>query len=229
MSTLILIRHGQASFGAANYDVLSERGIEQSAALGAHLAAREISLDAVYTGPAVRQIDTAAHLLDAASSVGTDYPQASKLDELDEYPAFELFKDQLPKLKDDPDVAALLAEPTGRGQKEVYVRISQRWARGELDTGGLETFAQFEDRVHAGFDHIMATEGRGKAIAVVTSGGPISLSMRRALDLAPERALQVAWVIANASMTEYRYRDGEFTLVGFNRIPHLDKHQITYR
>ena len=34
MSTLYLIRHGQASYGEADYDRLSPRGIEQARAIG---------------------------------------------------------------------------------------------------------------------------------------------------------------------------------------------------
>ncbi|EPM78754.1 hypothetical protein A249_34210, partial [Pseudomonas syringae pv. actinidiae ICMP 18804] len=38
MGSIYLIRHGQASFGADDYDVLSPVGIRQSRVLGAHLA-----------------------------------------------------------------------------------------------------------------------------------------------------------------------------------------------
>ena len=34
MSLLLLVRHGQASWGAADYDDLSPLGVEQSALLG---------------------------------------------------------------------------------------------------------------------------------------------------------------------------------------------------
>ena len=37
MGQLLLVRHGQASFGAEDYDVLSETGWEQGRRLGAHL------------------------------------------------------------------------------------------------------------------------------------------------------------------------------------------------
>ena len=43
MSTILLVRHGQASFGAADYDNLSPTGHEQSRVLGAALAARGIT------------------------------------------------------------------------------------------------------------------------------------------------------------------------------------------
>ena len=40
MGSIYLIRHGQASFGAENYDVLSPLGYRQSEALGDYLARR---------------------------------------------------------------------------------------------------------------------------------------------------------------------------------------------
>ena len=36
MSELVFVRHGQASFGAASYDALSERGFEQVRELARH-------------------------------------------------------------------------------------------------------------------------------------------------------------------------------------------------
>ena len=54
MSTLYLIRHGQASFGAEDYDVLSALGAEQARALGAYFAARRWPVDALYVGPRAR-------------------------------------------------------------------------------------------------------------------------------------------------------------------------------
>jgi len=37
MSSIYLVRHGQASFGSANYDELSDRGRRQSRILGEYL------------------------------------------------------------------------------------------------------------------------------------------------------------------------------------------------
>ena len=45
MSSILLVRHGQASFGAADYDVLSPTGHEQSRVLGSALAARGVTAD----------------------------------------------------------------------------------------------------------------------------------------------------------------------------------------
>ena len=58
MADLIVIRHGQASFGAQNYDVLSELGHGQAVALGQRLAALEIVPTGFVTGDRRRQCDT---------------------------------------------------------------------------------------------------------------------------------------------------------------------------
>ena len=58
MGTLTLVRHGQASFGAANYDQLSTVGELQSARLGAYLAQQSLRFDAVYHGSLQRHHQT---------------------------------------------------------------------------------------------------------------------------------------------------------------------------
>ena len=50
MTVLYLIRHGQASFGAEDYDQLSELGRRQSVLLGTHLRQTQPPLDAIYAG-----------------------------------------------------------------------------------------------------------------------------------------------------------------------------------
>ena len=50
MSELIFVRHGQASFGAASYDALSERGFEQVRELARHWLETEESFQAISQG-----------------------------------------------------------------------------------------------------------------------------------------------------------------------------------
>ncbi|MBT8142171.1 MAG: histidine phosphatase family protein, partial [Gammaproteobacteria bacterium] len=58
MAELYLIRHAQASFGAANYDKLSELGHQQSHWLGEHLARHAFDFDTVVLGDMVRHRET---------------------------------------------------------------------------------------------------------------------------------------------------------------------------
>lgn len=231
MSSLHLIRHGQASFGAADYDVLSQLGIRQSTHLGRYLARRPQHFDAIYTGPRKRQIDTTRHMLDEARAHGADYPEPRVLEELDEYPAFELIEHFMPELaRREADVAAVLG---GTADPPTIDRVMKRmltmWANGELTTDVLESFAHFQARVVRGLRHIMGTEGRKRSVAVVTSGGPISIAMKHTLELSADQTMRVGWSIANASISRFRYREDELTLHSFNLVEHLDEPSITYR
>ena len=58
MGTLYLVRHGQASFGADDYDHLSELGQRQSRRLGAYFQERRLTFEAVITGSLKRQQQT---------------------------------------------------------------------------------------------------------------------------------------------------------------------------
>jgi broad specificity phosphatase PhoE len=53
MGHLYLVRHGQASFGADNYDQLSELGGWQSERLGQYFASKGRAFDTVITGSLV--------------------------------------------------------------------------------------------------------------------------------------------------------------------------------
>jgi broad specificity phosphatase PhoE len=245
VTALLLIRHGQASYGADDYDVLSALGVRQSQALGAHWGNRGVRLDAIYVGPRLRQRDTARHLIDAARAAGAAYPEITPTEELDEYPAFELLKHWMPILMEQsPDFRTLMAEISLGGDRsrmmdEVFKFIIGRWSRGELDVEHLESFRNFTGRVARGLAAIVEREaaaspdgGPRRQVAVVTSGGPISIALRLALGLDDDATLRVGRVVRNASVTELRARRGDrgLMLIGFNAIPHLiDDELVTFR
>ena len=63
MSELILVRHGQASFGAESYDKLSAKGVEQAKILAQHWQGLSENFDHIYSGTLLRQRETAHELL----------------------------------------------------------------------------------------------------------------------------------------------------------------------
>jgi broad specificity phosphatase PhoE len=63
MGTLYLVRHGQASFGAENYDELSELGHRQSVRLGEYFAQKGISFDRLIAGTLNRHKQTLGDVL----------------------------------------------------------------------------------------------------------------------------------------------------------------------
>ncbi len=237
MSTLYLIRHGQASYGVANYDVLSPLGVRQARALAKHLP----PIDALYTGPLVRQRDTAEHLRAAAAEAGRALPEIGVIDELSEYPAFELLNKFLPKLvAEDPAFAGLAAGTASKADFTVlldkaFEGIMGRWARGELIDEGVESFAGFGARVQRAIERVTERHGGGR-VAAVTSGGVIAVAMRLALAFDERRTLALGRLIRNASVTEFvwrsrgfAWRPDDFSVVSFNHIHHLGEDEVTFR
>ena len=225
MSTLLVIRHGQASFGEVDYDKLTPVGVEQSARLGRWLAASRLTLDQVFVGPRRRQQDTARHML--AELAGAPAPEL--VPGLDEYPAEAIMRQVLPTLPDE--VRARLQAPIdARAFQAVFEQVMLRWVGGELAGGEAETFAEFAARVRAAVRHILAAAGRGRTIAVVTSAGPTAIAAQMALEMSDAMALKQSWVVANTGVTELKFRGDEMTLVVFNGLPHVrERRLVTYR
>lgn len=239
MSTLVVVRHGQASFFEDHYDRLSALGRRQSRLLGEYWAARGITFDEVYTGPRERQIDTAFEVGEAFRGAGLAWPEPVVLEELDEYQAEAVLKQALPSLMDEHpmlrEMYAAVQSAEGRDEKlrtfqRVYEAVIGRWARGELDLPGIEPWASFRERVHQGLARITAEGSSGRRAVAFTSGGPVGVSMERALKLPPEQTLQLAWLVRNGSLTEFLFSGSRFTLSSFNSFPHLTEPDLwTYR
>src|SRR5262245_11284526 len=98
MSRFFLVRHAQASFGNAEYDLLSTVGEEQARQLGAHWAQRGFVLNRVFVGPRQRHQRTAELVGAVLREQGLPWPEPVVLPELDEYAGLEVFRVALPKL-----------------------------------------------------------------------------------------------------------------------------------
>lgn len=238
MATLLLIRHGQASFDGPVYDVLSHTGHEQGRRLGRWVAGEPRRFDAVFTGPLDRQRDTVRAMREGATAAGGVLPDEVVLDELREYPAIALLRQGLPVLCEE-DVE--LREWVGEASYEVDVlaripdfervfrRVQKAWMQGALRIDGIESFEAFKSRVQRGLERI-AAEVDGRRALVVTSGGPVAIAMQLALELTDTKTMRLSEVIANSSHTWLRRREHEWMLLGFNGMPHLrEASLVTYR
>lgn len=239
VGTLTLVRHGQASYGAADYDRLSERGVEQARALGRRWAQARFAPTAVYSGPMKRQRDTAALACEAAAEAGHPLPAPVVLDQLAEYPAFELLARFLPGLVQQHPELVRLADGTATTadrnalMDRGFWLVIDGWCNDQLDCGELETFGGFVDRVRDGVGRMIAAHNDGGARVVgVTSGGPIGVALKLALSLDGPATVRHWRLVRNASITELLWRSrspGELSLLGFNHVDHLPAETITYR
>lgn len=235
MGTLLLIRHGQASYGEADYDRLSTLGERQAAAVGRWLARAPV--DALFAGPLRRQQQTAQHAVAAAAAAGVALPAVTTLEPLAEYPAFEMLKHLLPRLiAEDPKFARLESAPTPRLLDEAFHALLGRWSRDEWDVDGVERVGAFVERVRAGLDRVLRAAASGARIACVTSAGPIGVAVGLTFGIPQERMVRTSVVIRNASITELRFRSQDFdwrpdqlSLVTFNLTAHLPEGLDTER
>lgn len=225
MGTLLLIRHGQASYGEADYDRLSTRGEEQARALGRFLASERV--DHVFVGPLRRHQQTLAGAIETAP----DLPAATTLDELSEYPAFELLQHFMPRLvAEDPRFAELTKTPTRELANAAFHTMLGKWARDEWRVEGVEHVEAFADRVRRGLDRIVREVKSGATAAVFTSAGPIGVAIGLVFGASPHHMVRTSIVIRNASISELKFRSHEFdwhpervSLITFNATHHLPR------
>src|SRR5436309_15821989 len=105
MSSLFLVRHGQASFLERNYDKLSAKGEQQSRMLGEYWAGLKLGFDRVYSGPKVRQRETARIVGEAYRRAGLPWPEPIVLREVEEFQAEAVMERSLPEvIENDSDV-----------------------------------------------------------------------------------------------------------------------------
>ncbi len=235
MSELILVRHGQASFGAESYDKLSPKGVEQAKILAQHWNALGENFDHIYSGTLLRQRETAHELLPLVAGK----PEASvQLPGFNEYNGDPLIKIHLRDLR-----AAGEAVPSEwpikneRQFQSVFEAATARWIRDDLDpkedVEGFEPWAEFKARVYSAMDEVMARHGQGSRVIISTSGGVIAMALQRVLNFPDEHVIATNWMVRNSSVTRMIYGRGKLSLTQFNNLAHLEnpdkKHMITFR
>ena len=239
MALLTVVRHGQASFLAENYDKLSELGELQARKLGEYWARFNWTFDQVYSGPAERQIRTGELVGEVFRSASLPWPEPVIMTEFDEYPGIEVMRTFLPGLMEKhEDIREMEAQFRAAGDKNTAARIYDRlfqkitrmWVAGELDSLEVESWQKFCDRVESGINKIREAAGKNSHVALFTSGGVIAATGRIALDLSPQRTLELSWTSRNASFSEFLFSGERFSFSSFNNLPHLETPAlISYR
>lgn len=236
MSQLILVRHGQAAAPTPGSDHLTDLGRQQAHKLGQYWLARDVRFDEVYCGPLQRQLDTERVVADVYRAAGRAWPEAQSLPGFGEYDAGALLGTLAPLLSArEPAFARLMREFREHAQAHDWNRYFQRmlealmdrWVAGELDAGGVETFASFHARVAQARAEIFAREG-SRRVVVFTSGGPIGVCVQLALQAPKETAMRLNWRVKNGSLTEFAFSAGRPpALISFNVASYLPDALLT--
>lgn len=227
MPTILLARHGQASYGGSDYDVLSELGTTQAEVLATELIGRGVRLGPLVSGSLTRQRDTAA-------------PTAAALDlEVAVDPRFnEYDMDDILGSHSQTEVRTTHPEE-GSGHT-----ISSREFQGLLDQAladwiaagnaspAEETWPTFTSRVSAGLRAFAARLQSGETGVVFTSGGVLAAACIELLGLTDDAFLTFNRVTINAGITKVIVGGRGATLVSFNDHSHLERagsQLVTYR
>lgn len=212
MGTLYLVRHGQASFGAEDYDNLSELGHRQSVRLGEYFAERGMRFDALIAGTLRRHKQTLAGILEGMNHAG----EHLEWDGLNEYDSDAVIATVHPHK---------LEKPTSPEMYRHHFRLLRdglsQWMTGAASPKGMPDYPQFVKGVSSALDHVRANHFKG-SVLMVTSGGPISTAVGHVLGTAPETTIELNLRIRNTSITEFAFTPKRHMLVGFNAVPHLD-------
>ena len=217
MPTLYLVRHGQASFGADDYDQLSELGRRQSVRLGQYLRDRfgeQLRFDAVLTGTLRRQLGTWQGM---AEGGGIDATHVS-WPGLNEYDSLALIRaihtERLPR----PDTAERY-----RQHFRLLCDALAQWMAGVISPQGMPSWQEFSDGVHGALERVRREHaGPEQNVLLVSSGGPIATAVGQVLGTAPEVTIALNMRIRNSAVTEFSTSPKRLMLQTFNGLAHLD-------
>ena len=214
MANLYLVRHGQASFAAENYDLLSALGRQQSAWLGEYFAERGIVFSRAVCGTLERQRQTARDILDSMGSTLT----AAEHPGWNEYSGEALYKaylgDEWAKARAKGDV------------RSVYRTIKsalEAWSVDKLPGPLPETWSEFGGRVAAAMRIACADLPADANVLAATSGGAIGRGIADLLQAPAQTAIELNLQFRNSGFCEIFFSPRSMRLISFNCVPHLDR------
>jgi broad specificity phosphatase PhoE len=224
--TILLVRHAQASFGSADYDVLSPLGVEQAKVLTAALARRGLDVTRIVAGSARRQRETAEPL---AIAHGLEI----EVDERwNEYETDEVLAHHARE--------AVSLEGTGAGGEEITSRDFQlvlddalrSWVEAGAATAAAQTWPEFLASRAAVLDDLAAGLGSGETGIAFTSGGVLGAIGAHLLGEHADLFPRLNNVVVNSGITKLVVGRGGTSLIAFNEHGHLDEvgsRLLTYR
>ena len=218
MCTIYLIRHGQASIGTSNYDVLSDLGRKQADILGKYLDLIGLQFDHVVSGTLKRQIDTACI---ATARTPETLPQNDAFNEYHHSKIFDHYASRL--AGENRAIAGTLSQ--GHNEKLTYQTFStlmNAWVDDNKEHGDLESWDQFNSRIERGLTDIIDGHGRDETIGVFTSGGVICTILQQSTHFPVTGIFELNWGIYNASISVLQVNRSTPRLRSYNSVAHLE-------
>lgn len=232
MSVVYLIRHGQASFGKEDYDLLSPLGEEQAQILGKSMVARIARPPLIIAGTMKRHHQTRdlANLTEKFD----DYESLETADwnEYDHQQILGKLDERLMTAKGTKEALKAAKDPK-KAFAKYFADATARWQSGLHDDDYSESWTVFKNRIKKGLELTIQKAEKHETVFVFTSGGPISLVTLHLLGLADEQMLAINWTLANCGVTKLVKSKNRLFLSTMNDHSHFDfpdqQHLITYK
>ncbi len=216
MTTIYLVRHGQASFGATSYDQLSPNGELQAKLLGQYF--NKILKDEPYVvAGSMRRHQQTAQLALAEYFPGKPVQTLSEWNEFNHQQVFSRYEPRF----NEP---ALLKQDVAKESNphaylaKIFEGAIQRWTGGDYHHEYDESWPHFKQRVETALVNLCneLEKSKPRYAIVFTSGGVISVAVGKLLELNPDRTFALNWAIANTSLTTMRLVGNEPQLLSLN-------------
>ncbi len=231
MAALYLIRHGQASFGKADYDQLSAKGCQQAEILG-QFWQNFPAADKYYAGDLLRHGQTAEHFFSGLQYADNQQPHLpvithSGLNELDHIDVLSRYNSEWQDCQKMSEKIAKMPEANKVFQQE-FTQAMLRWISGEFDSEYIESWQQFKLRCVKTLKEIISqqmqvnsTATAAKNIIIFTSGGPISAIIQDILALGDQQALAICQQLVNTGVTKLLFSKQHLNIDYINNYSHL--------
>lgn len=229
MARIHLVRHGQASFGADDYDQLSQIGVQQSQIIGRAMALQAENAHFV-SGTLKRHKQTLTGFQQGASVISEPVFDA-RLNEFDYLGIIKAMRPELDSIKALKKEFSKAENPNLAFQS-IYDTAMQRWASGEFDSDYSETRQNFKKRINGALGSIVSDLPKNAEVFVFSSGGPISAIIQDVMSLNEDVTRQIERVLHNASVTTISISSRGTHLIALNQYHHLEAENgelITFR
>lgn len=216
MTTIYLVRHGQASFGAESYDKLSPNGEQQAKLLGQYFD------DILKEAPYVVAGSMQRHQQTAKISLAECFPESEivTIPAWNEFNHQQVFAQYEPRFNQPELLKADVAQHANPRAylSKIFEGAIERWTGGDYHHEYEESWPEFKARVENGLQHLCdeLANTQPRYAVVFTSGGVISVAVGKLLGLSPEKTFALNWAIANTSLTTLRLVGNKAQLLSLN-------------
>ena len=215
MAKIYVIRHGQASFGEANYDKLSDLGCRQAQVLGEYFRECGVQFDAVYSGDLQRQRKT-AEITIAGQSAAIPHHIDPRFNEINNDEQLENLVPEI--VKTNAALRALIEKglSASKDYQKVIDAVFNYWVSPACQNPHIQSWGDYSSKVKAALSAVIEAQGAGKTVAIFTSGGTIATIVSQVLGLGGEHAYKFYEPVINCSVTQLFYSGNRVSLSYFN-------------